>query len=328
MPQPTVYDVHYNAPMTDFSVMVVEEPGVGFIADQVFPTVSVQKKSDKYYIYTAADFLRDEVKKRAPGTESQGAGYTLSTGDYACERWALHKDIDDEEVANQDSALDAHQDATSFLTLKMLLRKELDFVSNYMAGSKWGTTMTGEAHGGGGGAAYVDYWSDQTNSTPIEDVFTGILKIQKTTGYRPNTLVLGPETFMALKRHPDILEQYKDTTADSVTTDMIARIMELDRVLVPYAIYDTAAEGATTSTAFVSSKSAFLAYVNPRAGLRQPSAGYTITWAGAPGVGSSGQIMRTIPMPQLQAERMEIEAFWQHKLVSTSLGYYFTGVVA
>ena len=328
MPQPTVYDLHYNAPMTEFSVMIVPEAGAGFIADQVFPTVSVQKKSDKYYIYTAADFLRDEVTKRAPGTESQGSGWGISTSDYAVERWALHKDIDDEEVANADSMLDVHQDSTRFLTQKMLIRKEVDFVSNFMATGKWGTTMTGEAHGGGGGAAYVDYWSDQTNSTPIEDVFTGVLKVLKNTGYKPNTLVLGVETFMALKRHPDILEQYKYTTADSVTTDMLARIFEVDKVLVPYAIYDTAKEGQTSTPAFITSKAAMLLYVNPNAGLRQPSAGYTITWQGAPGVGAQGQVMRTIPMPELQAERMEIEAFWQHKLVSSALGYYFLGVVA
>jgi hypothetical protein len=45
----------------------------------VFPNIPVQKKSDRYYTYDRGDFNRDEMEERAPGTESEGSGYTWTT---------------------------------------------------------------------------------------------------------------------------------------------------------------------------------------------------------------------------------------------------------
>ena len=328
MPQPSVYDIHYNAPMTDYSVLVTQAPDVNFIADKVFPTQPVNFKSDLYYVYRQKDFLRDEMKERAAGTESQGSGYGFDKADYRCKRFALHHDITDEEVANEDSALDAHMDTTAFLTMKYLIKKEVMFANTFMTTSVWGTDMLGQAYGGGGGASYVNaYWDDETNSTPFEDLRAAILKVQRSVGYRPNTIIMGPETFVAIQNHPDFKDQLKYTSADSITEDIVARYLRVQQVLIPDAVYNEAHEGQTADNEFIFSKSCLVAYVNPRTGLRQPTSGLTLTWTGAPGVGNQGQIMRTIPAPLLQAERMEIEAWWCQKVVTSSMGYFFNNIV-
>lgn len=324
MPEPGVTDVHYNAILTNFSVQYTQDPSA-FIHDKIFPTLGVQKKSDLYYLYTQDAFLRDEVAERAPATESQGAGYGLSTASYACKRWALHKDIADEERANQDSVLNADADAVQFLSEKMLLRKEMDFVTNYMTTGLWTVNLAGAVHGGGGD---FDFWSDTTNGTPIDDVDDARFAMQEATGYKPNTLVLGPYVWKALKNHPDIKDQYKYVTSDSITVDMVARVLEVDKILVPYAIYNTAKQGQTKSTSFIHGKSALLAYVNPRTGLKNPTAGMTITWTGAPGAGAQGQIVRTIPQANTLSDRIEIESFWVQKIVSAGLGTFFATAVA
>ena len=83
MPQPTMGQSHVDAVLTNISVAYAQQAG-NFIADKVFPTVPVDKKSDKYFTYTKNDWFRDEAQRRGPGTEPAGGGYNLSTDTYSC----------------------------------------------------------------------------------------------------------------------------------------------------------------------------------------------------------------------------------------------------
>jgi hypothetical protein len=47
MANPTVNDVHIDGPLANISIAY---KNAGYIADQVFPIVTVQKKSDKYFV--------------------------------------------------------------------------------------------------------------------------------------------------------------------------------------------------------------------------------------------------------------------------------------
>ena len=48
MPMPTVRDVHIEAPLSAISI-AYRNPS--YIADQIFPRVSVSKKTDYYWIF-------------------------------------------------------------------------------------------------------------------------------------------------------------------------------------------------------------------------------------------------------------------------------------
>ena len=130
MPQPTTGDVHIDAILTNMSIAFMQDQD-HFVAGKVFPTVPVQKQTDKFFTYTQDDFFRDQVQYRADGTESAGTGYGLSTDSYSAQVWALHKDIGDQVRANSDAPLSPDQDATRFITQQMLLRQEIDWASNY-----------------------------------------------------------------------------------------------------------------------------------------------------------------------------------------------------
>src|SRR3972149_5785823 len=81
MSKPTAQQVHIDQPLTNISIAYL--PG-DFIAGMVFPNVPVQKQSDKYFIYTKADWLRREAGPRAPGTRARRGDYGLSTAPDAC----------------------------------------------------------------------------------------------------------------------------------------------------------------------------------------------------------------------------------------------------
>ena len=81
MSKPTYQQVHIDGPLTNISI-AYRNPV--YIAEQIFPSVPVQKISDKYFIYTKADWLRREADVRAAGTRAVRGDYGLSTGNYVC----------------------------------------------------------------------------------------------------------------------------------------------------------------------------------------------------------------------------------------------------
>ena len=123
MPQPTPRDVHVDAALTNVSVAYMQDQ-TNFIADKIFPIVPVEHQSDVYFKYDKGAFFRDEAQVRAPASESAGSGFDLTTDNYMCKKWALHKDVDDDTVANADPAIDPYRDATTFVMQNLLIRRE------------------------------------------------------------------------------------------------------------------------------------------------------------------------------------------------------------
>jgi len=315
MPQPTQSQVHVDAILTNMSIAYMNEMD-SFVASRVFPTVNVQKQSDKYFTYTQADFYRDQAKTRADGTESAGSGYGLSTATYSSAVWALHKDIGDQVRANSDAPLDPDMDATRFLTHQMMIRQERDWASNFFTTGVWDTDNTPST-----------LWS-ASGSDPIGNIETGKNTILSDTGYLANTLVLSYNTYSVLKNHPDFVDRFKYTSADSIGPDLMARILEVDNVFIMKGVYNAAAEGASASYAQIGDKDALLCYVAPQAGLMTASAGYNFVWTGVGGgLGTSTAVSR-FRMDHLRSDRLEIESAWDFKVVGSPLGYFFSNAVA
>jgi len=319
MPQPTTNDVHVDAILTNISVAYIQDQG-NFIANQVFPSVPVEKQSDKYFKYTKGDWFRDEAQLRAAATESAGSGYSLSTDTYSTSVYAFHKDVDDQVRANADNPLNPDRDATTFVTQRMLLRQEIDWNTNYFTTGIWDTDVVG-------GSDFT-VWSNYTSSDPIEDIETGKATMLTNTGFMPNTLVVGYDVFRQLRHHPDIVDRIKYTSSEVPAEGILGRLFGVDRVLVTRGIKNSGAEGASDSFAQIHGKNAALYYVAPSPGLLTPSAGYQFTWRGvSDGMGQNIGITR-FRMPELRADRIEAQMAWDYKVVSTDLGYFFSACVA
>lgn len=317
MPQPTSNDVHVDSVLTGISVAYMQA-AENFVASRVFPSVNVNKKSDLYYTYSQADFWRDQVQRRAEGTESAGSGYGLSTDTYNATNWALHKDVADQTRANSDNPLQPDANAAQFLAQQLILRMEKDWVDSYFTTGIWTTDVTP-----------ATLWS-AAGSDPIGDVSTGIKTIRGATGYVPNTLVLAWDVHEELRNHPDIVDRFKYTSSASVTTEMMAAVLGVDRILVEGVIENTAAEGQAATYSQLGGKDALLCYSAPSPGLMVPSAGYNMNWTGMANVGGVGTSVATstFRMDHLKADRIEIEAAWDFKLVSADLGYFFNNCIA
>jgi len=327
--QPTAGDVHVNAPLTNISIAYMQSADA-FIASRVFPNVPVMKQSDRYYTYDRGAFNRDEMKPRAPGTESNGGGYTLdNTPTYFCNTYGFHKDIPDAVRANADSMLNIERDASEYVALKALLLKEKAFVSNFFTTGKWTTDVTGVSSGPTG--AQFLQWND-ANADPIIDVRKGKRTVRQLTGFEPNKLTLGRATYDALLDHPDIIDRIKYGQTQGgpakASSQLLAQLFEVDEVLVMNAIENTAAEGATASHSFIGGKAALLTFTPPTPGLMTPAAGYTFSWTGLMGAGALGGRIRMFRIETLQSDRVEIDLSFDMKLVGPDLGYFFASAVA
>lgn len=319
MPQPTNADVHVNRPLTNISLAYIQSAR-HFVASQVFPIVPVSKQSDSYFIYTKNDWMRDEMQRRAPGAESAGSGYNVSTTTYQCDVWALHKDIDDQTMANSDSPLNPERDATVWLTQLALRRMERQFNTDFFTTSVWGTDVVG-------GTDFT-IWDTYATSDPITDIETGKRTILANTGMMANTLVLGYDTFRFLKNHPDLVDRVKYTSAETLTEQMLARLFDVDRVLVSRAAYATNVEGGTAAYDFAAGDNdALLCYVAPNPAPLTPSAGYMFSWDGvSDGLGETVG-MTSFYIPERRSQRVEIQMAWDNKVIGSDLGYFFSNAV-
>ncbi|GGB00518.1 hypothetical protein GCM10011491_30900 [Brucella endophytica] len=336
MPSPTLSNVHVNAPLTNMSVAYVQDQS-HFIADKVFPNIPVTKQSDRYYVYSRADFNRDEMQERAPGTESAGGGYNLdNTPTYYAPVNAYHKDIDDQIRENSDSVLGPDRDATIFVTQKALIRRERLWAMKYFQTGVWATQATGVASAPAAGQ-FIQ-WSD-AGSTPIEDIRAAKRRVLELTGFEPNKITLGKAVYDALVDHPDIVDRVKYGQTPGkpaqANASTLAQLFELDEVLVSKAVFNAGAKGADYADSatreksqFISGPNALLAYVTPTPSIMQPTAGYTFSWSNWFGATGMGFRIKKFRIERLESDRVEIQMAFDQKVVGADLGYFFSNAVA
>ena len=320
-----------NPVLTNLSVGWQQNPE-GFVANVVFPVVGVQIQGGVYYEFSRADFNRNLMKVRGPSEESAGGGFRLTNNPYFCNVRALHKDLDQQTLANF-PLLNLEQSATRFLTNQALINREVDWAAHYFVTGIWGTTMTGVS------AAPVGTQFLQWNngaSTPIEDLRAGIRGVQLAAGgYKPNTAVFGKQVWDQLVDHPDVVDRIKGAAGPGnpaiVTRAAFASLIEVERVLVMEAVQNTALENSAginslETNAFIGGTNALVCYSAPAPGVEQPSAGYTFEWTGYNG--GAATAVSSWWEQKVKSQRVEIETAFDQRLTSAVLGYFFLTAVA
>lgn len=238
------------------------------INELLLPTFKVGKESGKYYKYDKSGFRRAK-SRRAPGGKANEVGMSFTTDSFLTEDHALKEKIPFEIIDQAAEVLDVETDATEFVTGLLQLDKEAELASQ-MADTAVITnnvTLSG-----------TDQWSDYENSDPIGDINTGITAVQSAIGIRPNTLVFGLAAWNVLISHPDIIDRIKYSQLGVATEELVARLFQVERVLVGGAQYDTAKEGQTVSLGNIWGKHAWAVYVDPTPGQKKLTLGYTFVY--------------------------------------------------
>ena len=326
MPLLTPSAVHIDQPLSNLTLAYVQEQ-TNFIADKVFPTVGVQRQSDKYYTYDRANMNRTgDVKKLAPRTEVNRIGMTISNDSYFADVFGLGMDFDEQTLANEDAMLEIRAAGAQTLTTRLMIHREEQFADSFFSAGIWATDNTPS-----------NQWSDYTNSTPLTDVTTARRTMQLGSGgFKPNTMVVGKEVRDALVNNADILARLNGgatvTNTALVTDAKLAEIFEVENFYVMEAVKNSSVEGVAESNAFIGGKNALLCYTPSNAGLMSPAAGLTFAWNNLEGVNNLGITVESFSDDALKrqqiAEMIQVKMSYDMKVVGADLGYLFIDAVA
>jgi len=248
-----------------------------FISHLLFPRVTVPNRSMRVLKFGKEAF-RMMNTRRAPGANKLRVQYGYASDPISLVQDALEGvvPIEHQQEAMSVPGIDLGQGAINMVLDVVDLGLEYECaqmartLGNYAVSNR--VTLTTTAR-----------WT-QTASTPRADIKAANEAIRRMTGRYANTLILGPNARNALTEHASIKDQFKYTSAQSITLAMLAATLELENVVVGKAVYlpETAAE--TVAATDIWGDDAILAYVPTAGNYQVPAYGYTYELSGYPQV--------------------------------------------
>ncbi len=275
MSQPGVGDVHINRLLSNVSEAY---KNTTYIVSAVVPPLFVAKQSDLIATYPKSFWARSVAKKTNPMEPAPIGGYEVAYKPYFCEERSVGDVLPDALFANEDPPFDARADSSEWVADQLELEQEISFLTDYWKPGVWGADKTG-------GSDFVK-WSDYALSNPLQDMEMWARDVKiKLLGRKPNTAIFGDLTFALLKNHPQLLERVKYSGSQAapamVTKNLIAQLLELDRVEVGEVVYTTTPEGTGEDDVVYQAgydDDAWLGYIAPRPGRKTPTALTVIYW--------------------------------------------------
>lgn len=249
-----------------------------FIYPALFPVVTIPNRAMRVLKFGKESF-RMLNTRRAPGADKKRVQYGFASDPVALVQDALEGVV---PIEHQQEAMDVPGVDLGAGAVNMVM-DVIDLGHEFSAASMARSAASYDANHK---LAMVgaDRWTSET-SDPAADVDAGKESVRRSIGRYPNTLVLGPPVFNALKNHPKIKEQFKYTGKDSITTEMLAAYFSIRKVIVGSAVWLPETATDATIAQDVWGDDAILAYV-PEAGnnFQVPSYGYTYQLSGYPQV--------------------------------------------
>lgn len=311
---PLSSQIHVNRTLANISVAYKSER---LIADMLAPRVDVQHETDLYFVYSKDSLILPETL-RANGGSSNEATWNVSTASYSLAQHTLKHLVTDRDRSNADPAIRLDIDVTEYLTEKILLRKEVDLATLVTTPANWAnvTSLTS-----------TFAWSANTTlSNPILFVDSAASTIAQQSGKLPNTVVLNDPTFRAAKEHTSFVDRIKYTSADSVSESLLAKLFNVNRLLVAGGIRNTGQEGlgdTTTNQTFIWTDVAFVAYIEPSPGLKKPSAFYQLTKSE---FGNPFKV-KTWREEEREGDFVEVSTMYQHRIIASDCAYLIVNTV-
>lgn len=280
----------------------------GYIADALSPKFMVTNETDTYYVYSK-DVMGLPETIRADGAEANRAHFNLSTATYNLDFHGLKDFITDRQRRNADKAISLDSDLTEYLTGVILLRREVDLQSIVQTAANWANTTS---------LSSTQAWSlNTTTSNPITFVDSASSVVLVNSSRKPNTVVMNDQVFNDVKEHGQLVDRVKYTSRDSIGPDIIARLFNVGKVLVPEISYNTADEGIADSMTRVWNDNVFIGYVEPNPGLKKISALYTF-WQKQTGMPYTVKKYRE---EKLESDVIEVNAGFQNKVIASDCAY-------
>ncbi len=272
-----------NAYLTNMSVAHFQ-PDDWFVSPFIFPLLPVQQSTGYYYKFNKGDIARDDVARKPAFGKVMPVVFGTARELYACEVDQIIIGIDqigalDYQRAGTPGVSDPRRAKVRLATEKMKIHMDRTFAEAFFKAGIW----TNQWAGVGAAPAANQFWKfDNANFDPVNFFGQRSVEIMKAGRRKPNVLALGVEAYEGLKLNADILDRvkYSGSTANpaTVNANVLAQLLELDRVVVLNSVYNAGALGVEDMQFTCDSKGALLCYANPNPAIDDVTAGYTFTW--------------------------------------------------
>lgn len=245
------------------------------VGTMLFPRAPVGARGARVIRFGKESFLRYNLR-RAPGADTPDVSYGYASDPVALVQDALNGLVPIELMEEADAVpgIDLGRGAVDMVMEIITLQEEIEQAglatdpNQYDVNHK--VTLAG-----------TDKWSSSAN--PNTQMRTYKESIRQSIGRYPNTLILGPTAKNAVAENANVKDQFKFTTSDSITDEMLARYFEVERLAVGKAVF---ANNEESDFQDVWGNFAVLAYVPGVAGnvanYGVPSYGYTYHLPGHP----------------------------------------------
>jgi len=312
-------DVHHDTLLSNIAVTAFADGVDGLIGSDLFPEVPVGKQSDRYPIIDKGAFLTIPNTRRAPRTLAERVEFQVSSDRYFADNYALAGEIALEDLANADMAFGLRENTVKLVTNNMLRDQEQLIVNIVTSATNVGS---GVVLSGG------DLWSDFVNSDPIGDVTTAHAFIRSRTGLIANVAAIDWDTFQIVRRHPDLLDQYKFVRGGQLDMPQVADAFNVDRILISRAVVEQAREGGTSSMTSMWGNNCLLAHVEPGVSMQTRTLGLRFKWRPAGFPSDMGVVTkREEGAGQRWVEVIEAHRFQDEKIIASDLGYLISSTL-
>lgn len=296
-----------------------------FIAPRASTPIPVRHESDKYLIYPRGYFWRDEAEVRPLGGRPVQVSYKTTSGQYLAEEYALEHTIDDRQRANVESPFDLDEAGVSLLQSKQMIRQDRIWAAAVFQAGVW-------AHDFAGVTDFAQL--DDVAVDPIATMNRFKRLLAKGSGFRPNTGVLGANVIDLLEIHPSLIERVKYTQRGILTTEILAAMFGLDRLIVAESMVnlapeDNTVEGGEDFEYIVDENSFWLGYIEPAARMNSPTAVARFAWTGLiPGAtNNSGGVITRGRDSRAYSDWIHSRNAFDIKVVAPDLGLFFSNAV-
>jgi hypothetical protein len=327
---PTPSDLHVNSALSNVAI-AFKQDATRFAAGKVIPEVDVDKQSDTYFIWDRADFFRDEAEEAGPNDEAPVMNQRVSTDTYFCKKHHIAGVVSEEDLTNADPAVNKDVAITNAIMNKLLIKREKQFINTFFKTGVWtgGKTLLGAAADLVGGTDFVQF-DNYAGSDPVQTIRAQVFQLSL-LGIDPMNLKLtmGPLVYQVLLDHPKFIERYEHTMPSIMTQALMAGVLGIGEVVVPFASEATSIEGAaTTVMEYTWGKHMLLSYSPKAASKEEPSCGYHFRWKGL--LGSPAEGIRISRWWERKPRQWYIlgEMSYGPKLTSSVLGAFFQNAVA
>lgn len=319
--------VHVDEYLTNYAINFAQEQN--YLATQVFPVINVEKQSDKYYVFDAAEENRefkDLVTKASPRTLPNMFEITQSSDSYFAEHYWAGFDIDVFTAANEDMALRTRERKARALMENMNKYRDRVFIDTFMKTGVWGEDLVGTTD--------FTKWSD-ANSTPIDDVMLWKEDFEiRNYGTKVNKIVISKDIKRYLLKNSQILGRINGgatvTNPAMVNDSIIASIFEVDSIVWADAVSNYANQGQAENPARMVSNQMLMVHSAPDAGMDTRTAGQIFAYNAVPGF-TWGITMESFDTDEQRkrgiAEEVQAKMAWDMKVTGAKLGTYISAVV-